>query len=67
MVAESVQGPSGNHPKYLKAAACAKHYVVHFGSEKDRHTFNAIASKHDLYDTYLPAFKSWSWKPNSKR
>jgi beta-glucosidase len=57
MAAEFVKGLQGDHPKYLKAAACAKHYAVHSGPEKDRHTFNAVVSKHDLYDTYLPAFK----------
>ena len=57
MASEFVKGLQGDHPKYLKAAACAKHYAVHSGPEKDRHTFNAIVSKHDLYDTYLPAFK----------
>jgi beta-glucosidase len=57
MAAEFVKGLQGDHPKYLKAAACAKHYAVHSGPEKDRHTFNAIVSKHDLYETYLPAFK----------
>ena len=57
MASEFVKGLQGDHPKYLKAAACAKHYAVHSGPERDRHTFNAIVSKHDLYDTYLPAFK----------
>ena len=57
MASEFVKGLQGDHPKYLKAAACAKHYAVHSGPEKDRHIFNAIVSKHDLYDTYLPAFK----------
>lgn len=57
MATEFVKGLQGDHPRYLKAAACAKHYAVHSGPEKDRHTFNAIVSKHDLYDTYLPAFK----------
>jgi beta-glucosidase len=57
MASEFVRGLQGDHPKYLKAAACAKHYAVHSGPEKDRHNFNAIVSKHDLYDTYLPAFK----------
>ncbi|HET9914188.1 MAG TPA: glycoside hydrolase family 3 C-terminal domain-containing protein [Anaerolineales bacterium] len=57
MAAEFVKGLQGDHPKYLKAAACAKHYAVHSGPERDRHIFNAIVSKHDLYDTYLPAFK----------
>ncbi|HVP20433.1 MAG TPA: glycoside hydrolase family 3 C-terminal domain-containing protein [Anaerolineaceae bacterium] len=57
MAAEFVKGLQGDHPRYLKVAACAKHYAVHSGPEKDRHTFNAIVSKHDLHDTYLPAFK----------
>ncbi|MBK8780478.1 MAG: glycoside hydrolase family 3 C-terminal domain-containing protein [Anaerolineales bacterium] len=57
MAAEYVKGLQGNHPKYLKAAACAKHYAVHSGPEKDRHKFNAIVTKRELYDTYLPAFK----------
>ena len=57
MASAFVKGLQGNHPKYLKTAACAKHYAVHSGPEKDRHTFNAIVSKRELYDTYLPAFK----------
>jgi len=52
-----VRGLQGDDPHYLKASACAKHYAVHSGPEKDRHTFNAIVSKRELYDTYLPAFK----------
>jgi beta-glucosidase len=57
MAAEFVRGLQGDHPRYLKAAACAKHYAVHSGPEKDRHIFNAIVTKRELYDTYLPAFK----------
>ncbi len=57
MASAYVKGLQGDHPKYLKAAACAKHYAVHSGPEKDRHHFNAIVSKRDLYETYLPAFK----------
>lgn len=53
-----VKGLQGNHPKYLKAAACAKHFAVHSGPEALRHEFNAIASKKDMYETYLPAFKA---------
>ncbi|MFZ6029090.1 MAG: glycoside hydrolase family 3 N-terminal domain-containing protein [Chloroflexota bacterium] len=52
-----VRGLQGDHPRYMKAAACAKHYAVHSGPERDRHTFNAAVSKRDLYGTYLPAFK----------
>jgi beta-glucosidase len=57
MASEYVKGMQGDHPKYLKTATCAKHYAVHSGPEKDRHTFNAIVTKRELYDTYLPAFK----------
>jgi len=57
MASAFVRGLQGDHPKYLKAAACAKHYAVHSGPEKDRHRFNAIVTKRELYDTYLPAFK----------
>jgi beta-glucosidase len=53
-----VQGLQGDDPENLKTAACAKHYAVHSGPEKDRHTFNAIVSKKDLFETYLPAFKA---------
>ena len=52
-----VRGLQGDDPKYLRAAACAKHFAVHSGPEKLRHSFNAKVSRHDLYDTYLPAFK----------
>ncbi len=57
MAAAFVRGLQGDHPKYLKAAACAKHFAVHSGPEKDRHHFNAVVTKRELYDTYLPAFK----------
>tara|TARA_B100001027_G_scaffold105321_1_gene72478 strand:+ start:14 stop:2224 length:2211 start_codon:yes stop_codon:yes gene_type:complete len=53
-----VKGMQGNDNKYLKVAACAKHFAVHSGPENERHSFNAQVSKKDLYETYLPAFKS---------
>jgi len=52
-----VRGLQGDDPKYLKAAACAKHYAVHSGPEPLRHVFNADVSAFDLWDTYLPAFE----------
>ncbi len=52
-----VRGLQGDDPRYMKAAACAKHYAVHSGPEKLRHTFDAVVSKRDLYGTYLPAFR----------
>ena len=53
-----VNGLQGDHPKYLKAGACAKHYAVHSGPEELRHEFDAVTSMKDLYETYLPAFKT---------
>ena len=58
MGASFVKGLQGDDPKYLKAAACAKHYAVHSGPEPARHVFNAEVSKYDLWDTYLPAFQT---------
>ena len=53
-----VKGIQGNDKKYLKAAACAKHYAVHSGPESERHSFNAVVSKKDLRETYLTAFRA---------
>ncbi|NCN04326.1 MAG: glycoside hydrolase family 3 protein [Spirochaetales bacterium] len=53
-----VRGLQGNHPRYLKTAACAKHFAVHSGPEKLRHTFDAVVSPKDLEETYLPAFRA---------
>ncbi|MBP5453964.1 MAG: glycoside hydrolase family 3 protein, partial [Lachnospiraceae bacterium] len=53
-----VYGIQGHDAKHLKAAACAKHYAVHSGPEDIRHEFNAVATKQDMFETYLPAFKA---------
>ena len=53
-----VAGLQGDDPKYLKAAACAKHYAIHSGPEPSRHVFDVKVSDHDLWDTYLPAFRA---------
>ncbi|MBR3580089.1 MAG: glycoside hydrolase family 3 C-terminal domain-containing protein [Lachnospiraceae bacterium] len=53
-----VKGIQGKDDKYMKAAACAKHFAVHSGPESIRHSFNAECSKQDLRETYLPAFKA---------
>ncbi|MCB2221003.1 MAG: glycoside hydrolase family 3 C-terminal domain-containing protein [Bacteroidetes bacterium] len=53
-----VKGLQGNDPKFLKASACAKHYVVHSGPEKTRHFFNAMPPERDFRETYLPGFEA---------
>ncbi len=52
-----VEGLQGDGP-VLKAAACAKHFAVHSGPEALRHEFDAKATKKDMAETYLPAFKA---------
>lgn len=51
-----IKGLQGDD-KYIKTAACAKHFAVHSGPEEGRHSFNAKATKKDMVETYLPAFK----------
>jgi len=58
MGVEFVKGLQGDDPRYLKVVATAKHYAVHSGPEKERHVFDARPSEHDLYETYLPAFRA---------
>lgn len=52
-----IKGLQGDHPKYIKAAACAKHFAVHSGPEIERHEFDAVATDKDMRETYLPAFR----------
>ena len=52
-----VEGLQGDG-EVMKAAACAKHFAVHSGPEALRHEFDAVASKKDMYETYLPAFEA---------
>lgn len=56
-VVNGLQGPRDS--KYRKLLACAKHFAVHSGPEWSRHELNLnnIAPR-ELYETYLPAFKS---------
>ena len=56
-VVKGLQGPAD--AKYRKLLACAKHYAVHSGPEWSRHTINLNnVDPRDLWETYLPAFKS---------
>ena len=52
-----VRGMQGDDPVYLKVAACGKHFAVHSGPEATRHSANVEPSQHDLWETYLPAFR----------
>lgn len=58
LAVEFIKAMQGDDPKYLKTAAMAKHYAVHSGPEKSRHSDNYYVSPKDLRETYLPAFKA---------
>lgn len=57
LAVQFIKGMQGDHPKYLKTIATAKHFAVHSGPEALRHSFDVDVSDRDLYETYLPAFK----------
>jgi beta-glucosidase len=53
-----ITGMQGDDPKYFRVIATAKHFAVHSGPETTRHTVDVQVSKHDVEDTYLPAFRA---------
>ena len=62
-----MQGTDAQHPTpntYYKTHACAKHYAVHSGPEPLRHSMNVEPTNRDLWETYLPAFKTLVKKGN---
>ena len=52
-----IRGLQGDDPHYFRVIATPKHFAVHSGPENDRHRFNVNPSPHDLWETYLPAFR----------
>ncbi len=58
MAVNFINGLQGEDDKYLKVVATAKHFAVHSGPEKTRHSDNYQASNSDLMETYLPAFEA---------
>ena len=53
-----VTGLQGDDPKYLKTVSTPKHFAVHSGPETTRHKVDITVSKHDMEDTYFPAFRT---------
>ena len=63
IVVRALQGTTHLSPltshHYYKLYACAKHFAVHSGPEKLRHSMDIESLPlRDLYETYLPAFKT---------
>jgi beta-glucosidase len=53
-----VEGMQGNNPNYYRVIATPKHFAVHSGPESERHLANIEPTAHELWDTYLPAFRA---------
>ncbi|MEO9130404.1 MAG: glycoside hydrolase family 3 C-terminal domain-containing protein [Sphingomonas sp.] len=53
-----VEGMQGPNPDLPNVIATPKHFAVHSGPESTRHSANVFVSRHDLEDTYLPAFRA---------
>jgi beta-glucosidase len=58
MAVAYVTGMQGDDPHYYRAISTPKHYAVHSGPEPTRHFADVDVSKHDMEDTYLPAFRA---------
>src|SRR5438045_1189212 len=58
MAVSYVTGLQGDDPHYYRAISTPKHYAVHSGPEPPRHSADVDISKHDMEDTYLPAFRA---------
>jgi beta-glucosidase len=53
-----VTGLQGDDPRYYRVISTPKHFAVHSGPEPARHSMDVRVSKHDIEDTYLPAFRA---------
>jgi len=58
MAVAYVAGMQGTDPHYYRAISTPKHFAVHSGPEPTRHFADVDVSKHDMEDTYLPAFRA---------
>src|SRR6202522_56418 len=58
MAVAFVTGMQGDDPKYFRVISTPKHFAVHSGPEPSRHSIDVQVSKHDMEDTYLPAFRA---------
>ena len=58
MATAYITGLQGDDSKWLKLVATSKHFAVYNGPEPLRHKINVQVNMHDLFETYLPAFKT---------
>lgn len=56
MAVEYIRGMQGDHPKYYKTVATAKHFAAN-NYEKGRHSTSSDVDARNLREYYLPAFE----------
>lgn len=57
MAVEYIRGMQGDHPKYFKTVATAKHFAAN-NYEKGRHSTSSDMDARNLREYYLPAFET---------
>lgn len=57
MAVEYIRGMQGDHPKYFKTVATAKHFAAN-NFEKGRHSTSSDMDARNLREYYLPAFET---------
>lgn len=57
MAIQTVRGMQGDHPKYLKTIACAKHYIGN-DTEDDRHSMSASVDARSFWEYYTRGFEA---------
>ena len=65
MIVSYLKGLQGNHPKYLKVAAGAKHFVAN-NEEHNRFCGQANISEKQLREYFFPAYKAAVQEGNAK-
>jgi len=58
MAVAYITGLQGDDKKWLKLVATSKHFAVYNGPEPLRHKIDVQVNNHDLFETYLPAFRT---------
>lgn len=57
LAVQTVRGMQGDHPKYLKTVACAKHFVCN-GTDTDRNYADAAPDRRSFWEYYTRGFES---------
>jgi beta-glucosidase len=58
MALNYVSAMQDEHDGHLKAVSTPKHFAVHSGPDPERHGFDAKVDPRDMWNTYLPAFRT---------